>query len=71
LDQCQREGSSAEWRPNCGEANADPELRHPAQPEKLGFMRFAVGQARRAWLKSNDVLNTSALEQLKVGLRRV
>ncbi len=31
-------------------------------PEHLGFMRFGVGVARRAWCQSNDILNTQPLE---------
>lgn len=37
---------------------------------ELGFMRFAVGNARRAWLTAADVLNTRPLPDFLKGLRR-
>jgi DNA polymerase (family 10) len=37
---------------------------------ELGFMRFAVGVARRAWLTATDVLNTRPLPEFLKGLRR-
>ncbi|HEV2669700.1 MAG TPA: DNA polymerase/3'-5' exonuclease PolX [Gemmatimonadales bacterium] len=37
---------------------------------ELGFMRFAVGNARRAWLTAADVLNTRPLPEFLKGLRR-
>jgi len=37
---------------------------------ELGFMRFAVGVARRAWLTAADVLNTRSLPEFLKGLRR-
>jgi DNA polymerase (family X) len=36
----------------------------------LGWMRFGVDQARRAWLEAKDVINTRSLAQLKKLLRR-
>ncbi|MEJ2023799.1 MAG: PHP domain-containing protein, partial [Deltaproteobacteria bacterium] len=38
--------------------------------EELGLIRFGVGQARRGWLESDDVLNTRSLKQLKKLLKR-
>ena len=37
---------------------------------ELGFMRFAVGVARRAWLTAADILNTRPLPEFLKGLRR-
>jgi DNA polymerase (family 10) len=37
---------------------------------ELGFMRFAVGMARRAWLTAADILNTRPLPEFLKGLRR-
>ena len=37
---------------------------------ELGFMRFAVGVARRAWLTAADILNTRPLPDFLKGLRR-
>jgi DNA polymerase (family 10) len=37
---------------------------------ELGFMRFAVGNARRAWLAAADILNTRPLPDFLKGLRR-
>jgi len=37
---------------------------------ELGFMRFAVGNARRAWLTAADILNTRPLAEFLKGLRR-
>jgi len=37
---------------------------------ELGFMRFAVGVARRAWLTADDILNTRPLPEFLNGLRR-
>ena len=37
---------------------------------ELGFMRFAVAMARRAWLEPADILNTRALPDFLKGLRR-
>ncbi len=38
--------------------------------DALGYMRFGVDQARRAWLTADDVLNTRTLAQLRKLLRR-
>jgi DNA polymerase (family X) len=38
---------------------------------ELGFMRFAVDQARRGWLESADILNTHGLDELRAALRRL
>jgi DNA polymerase (family 10) len=38
---------------------------------ELGFMRFAVDQARRGWLEPADVLNTRGLDDLRAALRRL
>jgi DNA polymerase (family 10) len=38
--------------------------------EELDLLRFGVGQARRGWLESEDVLNTRSLKQLKKLLKR-
>jgi DNA polymerase (family 10) len=37
---------------------------------ELGFMRFAVGNARRAWLTPADIHNTRPLPEFLKGLRR-
>jgi len=37
---------------------------------ELGFMRYAVDQARRGWLEPGDIINTSDLPALKESLRR-
>ena len=37
---------------------------------ELGFMRFAVDQARRGWLEPSDILNTRRLDGLRATLRR-
>lgn len=37
---------------------------------ELDFMRFGVGQARRGWLESSDVLNTRSWKDLKKLLNR-
>src|SRR5213594_3391355 len=37
---------------------------------ELGFMRFAVAVARRAWLTAVDILNTRPLPEFLKGLRR-
>jgi DNA polymerase (family 10) len=37
---------------------------------ELGFMKFAVAVARRAWLEATDILNTRALPDFLKGLRR-
>ncbi|OLB49712.1 MAG: hypothetical protein AUI08_07250 [Gemmatimonadetes bacterium 13_2_20CM_2_65_7] len=37
---------------------------------ELGFMRFAVGVARRAWLTAADILNSRPLPEFLKGLRR-
>ena len=37
---------------------------------ELGFMRFAVAMARRAWLTAADILNTRPLPDFLKGLRR-
>jgi DNA polymerase (family X) len=39
-------------------------------PIELGFMRFAVDQARRGWLEPGDVINTRDLVGLRALLRR-
>lgn len=36
----------------------------------LEFMRFGIGQARRGWLESSDILNTRGLSQLRQLLKR-
>ena len=36
----------------------------------LNYMRYGVGQARRGWLESKDVLNTRTLKQLRKLLRK-
>jgi len=33
-------------------------------------MRFGIGQARRGWLESEDVLNTRSWKELKKLLKR-
>jgi DNA polymerase (family X) len=38
-------------------------------PAELGFMRYAVDQARRGWLEPSDILNTGSLAALKPLLR--
>lgn len=38
--------------------------------DDLDNMRFGVGQARRAWLETADVINTNSLQELKKQLRR-
>ena len=37
---------------------------------ELGFMKFAVAVARRAWLEAADILNTRPLNEFLKGLRR-
>lgn len=37
---------------------------------ELGFMRYAVDQARRGWLESDNILNTRDLAGLRASLRR-
>jgi len=37
---------------------------------ELGFMRYAVDQARRGWIEPADLLNTRGLAGLKAALRR-
>jgi DNA polymerase (family X) len=37
---------------------------------ELGFMKFAVAVARRAWLEAADILNTRPLPEFLKGLRR-
>lgn len=37
---------------------------------QLDFMRFGVDQARRGWLKPDDVINTRSWSELKELLRR-
>ena len=39
-------------------------------PETLGYMQYAVGQARRGWIEPGDVLNTRPWPQLKKLLAR-
>jgi DNA polymerase (family 10) len=39
-------------------------------PDELGFMRYAVEQARRGWLEPSDILNTRSLDGLRAALRR-
>ena len=39
-------------------------------PESLGYMRYALDQARRGWIEAKDVLNTRRWPQLKKLLRR-
>ena len=36
----------------------------------LDFLRFGIGQARRGWLESEDVLNTRTWRQLEKLLQR-
>lgn len=38
--------------------------------DDLDNMRFGVGQARRAWLETGDVINTNSLRELKKQLQR-
>jgi DNA polymerase (family 10) len=38
-------------------------------PDSLGWMRFGVDQARRAWLGPQDVLNTRDADGFLAGLR--
>jgi len=38
--------------------------------EHLEFMRFGMGVARRGWCQAQDILNTRALEEVIVYLRR-
>ena len=38
-------------------------------PVELGFMRYAVDQARRGWLEPGNILNTARLDPLKASLR--
>lgn len=38
--------------------------------DDLDLMRFGIGQARRGWLESGDVLNTLSWEKLKEELKR-
>lgn len=38
--------------------------------EHLGFMRFGVGLARRAWLQKEDVLNTHGLEAMMKAIKK-
>jgi len=38
--------------------------------DQLDFMRFGIGQARRGWLGTGDVLNTCRLDELRKLLRR-
>ncbi len=38
-------------------------------PVELGFMRYAVDQARRGWLEPSDILNTRGLAELRASLR--
>jgi DNA polymerase (family 10) len=33
--------------------------------DNLGYMRFGINQARRAWLEPKDVINTYSWEELK------
>ena len=40
-------------------------------PSELGFMRYAVEQARRGWLEPWDILNTRSLDGLRAALRRL
>jgi DNA polymerase (family 10) len=40
-------------------------------PSELGFMRYAVAQARRGWLEPWDILNTRSLDGLRAALRRL
>ena len=37
---------------------------------ELGYMRYGIDQARRAWLEASDVINTRSLARLKTLLRR-
>ena len=39
-------------------------------PAALGWMRWGIMVARRAWLRSGDILNTMPLEDLRRSLRR-
>jgi DNA polymerase (family 10) len=39
-------------------------------PGELGFMRYAVEEARRGWLEPQDILNTRSLHGLRAALRR-
>jgi DNA polymerase (family 10) len=40
------------------------------QTEHLNYMRFGIGQARRGWMESEDVVNTKSVKQLKKLLSR-
>jgi DNA polymerase (family 10) len=40
------------------------------QVDHLNYMRFGIGQARRGWLESKDVLNTKSLKEFKKNLNR-
>ncbi|MBF8265959.1 MAG: DNA polymerase IV [Dehalococcoidia bacterium] len=40
------------------------------RPEHLGYMRFGVGVARRAWCRAEDILNTWTLAEVEAFLRR-
>ncbi len=39
-------------------------------PKHLSGIRFGVGMARRGWLETKDVANTSRLEQFQLSIRR-
>jgi DNA polymerase (family 10) len=39
-------------------------------PSALGWMRWGVTVARRAWLRRSDVLNTMPLDAFRASLRR-
>jgi DNA polymerase (family 10) len=37
----------------------------------LGYLRWAVGQARRGWVRAQDVLNTRPVEEFRRAVRPV
>ena len=39
-------------------------------PVELGFMRYAVDQARRGWIEPGDLINTRDLAGVRQGFRR-
>ncbi len=47
---------------------AGPTDAHSAS--ELGFIRYAVDQARRGWLEPEDIINPRGLDELRASLRR-
>jgi DNA polymerase (family 10) len=37
----------------------------------LGYLRFAVGQARRGWVRRGEVLNARGVEEFRAAVRPV